>query len=70
MCIALHLNILYHLKKSHQIPSTVLELCPEQESFIKGNNSKRQQGRVKVLVYCIASQCFLSFYEVSTKSLE
>ena len=41
--------------------STVLELYPEQEKIIKENNSKRKPGRVKVLVYCIASQCILSF---------
>ena len=36
----------------------------------KGNNSKSKQGRVKVLLILHFLSCSLSFYEVSTKSLE
>ena len=50
----------------NKIPSTVLELCPEQENLTKGDNSKRKQDSVKVFVYSIVSQCILSVYEVST----
>ena len=59
-----------HLKKSQQNPFNSFKVMSQQENLIKENNSKRKQGNIKVLVLCIASQCLLSFYEVSTKSLD
>ena len=53
----------------NKIPSTVLELCPEQENLIQGNNSKRKQGRVKVLYTALSLNVFYPFIKFQQNHL-